>query len=113
MKRIIVCGLAAVAMAVAAPAALGSTYVVLYKQQAVGSDASASIQKAGGTLVYAYPQIGVVIARSDSASFRDNLLKDSKVENASATEAYASYLSPGADAGEASAGDLPNAPATD
>src|SRR4051794_1423226 len=100
-------------MAVAAPAALGSTYVVLYKQQSVGGDAASTIAKAGGTLVYSYPEIGVVIARSDSTSFRANLLQDSKIENASATEAYASYLTPDADAGDSSAGDLPNAPATD
>ena len=47
MKRIIVCGLAAVAMAVAAPAALGSTYVVLYKQQAVGNDACVDDREGG------------------------------------------------------------------
>jgi len=113
LKRLIVCSLAAIAMAVAAPAALGSTYVVLYKQQAVAGDAAATIAKAGGTLVYSYPEIGVVIARSDSTSFRADLLRNSAIENASATEAYATYLSPDTDAGEFSAGDLPNAPATD
>src|SRR3954453_2131474 len=100
-------------MAVAAPAALGSTYVVLYKQQAVGNDAASTIATAGGTLVYSYPEIGVVIARADSASFRADLLQSSKIENASATEAYASHLSPGTDSAESSTGDLPNAPATD
>jgi lantibiotic leader peptide-processing serine protease len=118
LKRIIVCGLAVVAMAVAAPAALGSTYVVLYKQQAVGTDTSASIQKAGGTLVYAYPQIGVVIARSDSASFRDNLLKDSRVENASSTDGYGMQVdgtpAPQApDEGGGPSESLPNSPAAD
>ena len=34
------CGLLAVVAAVAAPTAFGSTYIVLYKQQAVGSDAA-------------------------------------------------------------------------
>jgi hypothetical protein len=85
MRKFFACGLVLLATAVAAPAALGSTYVVLYKQQAVGSGAAATIAKAGGTLVYSYPQIGVVIARSESPSFRDDLLKDSRVENASAT----------------------------
>src|SRR5215210_5114160 len=61
------------------------TYVVLYKQLKVGSNAVATIQKAGGSLVYSYPEIGVVIAQSDRASFRDSLLKDSAVENAAAT----------------------------
>jgi hypothetical protein len=99
---------------VAAPAAFGSNYVVLYKQQAVGSDAASTIAKAGGTLVYSYPQIGVVIARSESSSFRDNLLKDSKVENAASTDGFATQLpSDSADAGGPPPGDVPNTPATD
>ena len=58
------------------------TYVVLYKASSVAGDAASTVRKAGGTLVYAYPQIGVVIARSDSESFRDNLLKDSRIDGA-------------------------------
>jgi subtilisin family serine protease len=61
------------------------TYVVLYKKNAVSADAAAVIAKAGGTLVYSYDQIGVVIARSDNGSFRSNLLKDSRIEGAAAT----------------------------
>src|SRR5262252_7001664 len=85
------------ALLVAGSAASGTngatqTYIVLYKQQAVGSDAAASIQSAGGTLVYSYPQIGVVIAKSDSASFRSNLLKDSRVDGADATASFATQL---------------------
>jgi len=115
MRRLIVCGLIAAAAAIAAPAALGSNYVVLYKQQSVGSDAASTIQKAGGTLVYSYPQIGVVIARSDNPSFRANLLDDSRVENASATERFGVQL-PSADLELAAGpppGDLPNGPAAD
>jgi hypothetical protein len=67
MRKFFVCGLVLLATAVAAPAALGSNYVVLYKQQAVGSDTAAKIARAGGTLVYSYPQIGVVIAQSERA----------------------------------------------
>jgi len=89
------------------------TYVVLYKQQSVNSDAAATMEKAGGTLVYAYPQIGVAIARSGSTSFRENLLKDSSIENAAATSGFA-YELPDATADAAGPpGDLPNAPATD
>jgi lantibiotic leader peptide-processing serine protease len=114
MRKFFACGLVLLATAVAAPAALGSTYVVLYKQQAVGSGAAATIAKAGGTLVYSYPQIGVVIARSESPSFRDDLLKDSRVENASATAGFAYQLpSQSTDAEGPPPGDLPNAPATD
>jgi subtilisin family serine protease len=107
------------AMAFAA-SAFGQNYVVLYKQQAVPADAATTIQKAGGTLVYSYDQIGVAIAKSDSASFRDNLLKDTRIENASGTAAFATQLDDSAgssldstDASGPPPGDLPNAPATD
>src|SRR4051795_11503434 len=54
------------------------TYVVLYKTQAVGSDAAGVISKAGGSLVASYPQIGVVIASSSSSTFSANIMKNSK-----------------------------------
>src|SRR4051794_40175447 len=91
-------------------------FIVLYKQGAVRADAAASMQKAGGSLVYSYPQSGVVIASSNSASFRDSLLKDNRVENASGTAAYVTRLNDvdTSDAGGGgSTGDLPNLPATD
>jgi lantibiotic leader peptide-processing serine protease len=68
------------------------TYIVLYSQQATPTDAASSIAKAGGTMVYSYNEIGVVIARSDNVSFRDNLVKDRRVENASATAGFATRL---------------------
>jgi subtilisin family serine protease len=112
---LLVVGLLAFAAAVAAPAAFGSTYIVLYKQQAISSDAATSIAQAGGTLVYAYPQIGVVIAKSDSATFRDNVMKDGNVEGASATDGFATRLpdDAAADDGGGPPEQLPNAPATD
>src|SRR3954449_5343239 len=91
-------------------------FIVLYKQSAVPADAASSMQKAGGSLVYSYSQIGVVIASSNSASFRDSLLKDNRVENASGTAAYVTRLNDvdTSDAGGGgSTGDLPNLPATD
>ena len=103
-----------------ASSAFGQTYVVLYKQQAVPADAATSISKAGGSLVYSYSQIGVAIANSDNLSFRDNLLKDSRIENASGTAAYATKLNDSSgssldstDAGGGPPEELPNAPATD
>ena len=107
------CTLVVLAAAIVAPAALGSNYIVLYKQQAVAGDAAAAIQRAGGTLVYAYPEIGVVIASSDDPSFRDALLKDKHVENAAATDAFAVRV--GNDEAEAGGPpeQLPSAPATD
>ena len=97
-----------------APPAVAANYVVLYKQQAVPADVAETIAKAGGSLVYAYPQIGVAIASSDNPSFRDALLKDNRIENAASTEGFASRLPDlQADADGPTAGDLPNAPAAD
>jgi subtilisin family serine protease len=94
----------------AASAAGSSNYLVVYKSQNVPNDAATSIQNAGGTIVTSYSQIGVVIARSDSDTFRSTLLKDGKVENASPTAGFATQL-PSQDTTQG--GDLPNAPATD
>jgi lantibiotic leader peptide-processing serine protease len=110
MKRII---LAAVMLAVtmllvgshAAPANAGTmqTYIVLYNAQAVPADAAATIAGAGGTLVYSYNSIGVAIARSDSSTFRDQILKDSRINGAAATGAFATQV-------EGNTGGGPNAP---
>lgn len=61
------------------------TYVVLYKTNSVSSNAATVIANAGGSLVYSYDKIGVVIARSDNELFRSNLMLDKRVEGASAT----------------------------
>src|SRR6266508_2201749 len=58
---------------------VSQTYVVLYKKNALPSGAAASITKAGGTFVYGYQKIGVVIATSDNSFFRSNLLLDSRI----------------------------------
>jgi subtilisin family serine protease len=88
-----------------APAGVGvmQNYLVLYTAQAVPSDAAKTITNAGGAFVYAYNSIGVVIARSDNASFRANLLKDSRIQGASATAGLATRLSgePAADGADA------------
>src|SRR4026209_1842640 len=61
---------------------VSQTYVVLYKKNAVASDAASVMTNAGGALVYSYQKIGVVIAKSDNSFFRSNVLKDSRVEGA-------------------------------
>jgi lantibiotic leader peptide-processing serine protease len=78
----------------AAPQQAGAaeTYIVLYNAQSVPADAAASIAAAGGTLVYRYDQIGVAIARSGNASFRSNLLKDSRINGTAATTGFATQL---------------------
>ena len=80
--------LGAVTLGVAGAAAGSSataTYLVLYKKQALPSGAAASIQKAGGTLVYGYGQIGVAVASSDSSAFASTLALDSSVDGVAST----------------------------
>jgi subtilisin family serine protease len=61
------------------------TYIVLYNQSAVPADAAARVASAGGQLVASYDEIGVAIASSASPTFRDNVRKDSRVDDAGAT----------------------------
>jgi subtilisin family serine protease len=84
----IACLLAAALTSSGARAGAGGTYLVLYKGSSVPADAASSIKSAGGTLVHSYDQIGVAVARSDSASFSDLLMKDSKIEGAAATGGF-------------------------
>jgi subtilisin family serine protease len=99
---------------VLAATANAQNYIVLYKQNAVASDVSSTVQKAGGSLVYTYPQIGVAIASSDNLSFRQNMLKDNRIDNVSGTGGFATRINDGSlDSSSAQPGDLPNAPATD
>src|SRR2546426_3176694 len=88
----LVTGFSPLASTVAAQAGTVQNYIVLYGGSAVPADAAASIAKSGGSLVYSYDQIGVAIARSDNANFRASILKDNKVEGASATTGFATQL---------------------
>src|SRR5947207_376807 len=74
--------------------ASAENYIVLYKQQAVSAGAAKAIQQAGGSLVYAYGQIGVAIASSSNPAFRSNLLRDGSVEGVSGTTGFATRLAP-------------------
>ncbi|TMD19157.1 MAG: hypothetical protein E6J07_05615, partial [Chloroflexi bacterium] len=113
----LVSGISPLTATVGAHAGTMQNYIVLYGASAVPADASASMAKAGGSLVYSYPQIGVAIAKSDSATFRASIVKDSKVEGAASTAAFATQLKDNIaktdDASGPQPGDLPNAPATD
>jgi lantibiotic leader peptide-processing serine protease len=117
--RVLLLALATAAVLVATSLATGASsgsdanYVILYKSQSVPSDAAKTIANAGGTLVYSYDQIGVAIARSSNSSFGANVLKDNRVDGASATTNFASRLPDEQASAEAATGDLPNAPATD
>jgi lantibiotic leader peptide-processing serine protease len=102
-----------------ASAAHADSFVVLYKGNAVPASAKADVEKAGGTFVYGYDQIGVAIARSDSDSFASQLGSDNRVDGVASTKGFASKLDDPAGPDSASGasgpppGDLPNAPATD
>src|SRR6266699_4226080 len=70
----------AIAALAFASSAFAQNYVILYKQNSVASDAAATVKQAGGSVVTTYPQIGVVIARSNSPSFSTAVLKDSRID---------------------------------
>ena len=94
-------------------AGASQTYIVLYKTQSVSSDAVAAVSKAGGSIVAAYPQIGVVVATSTNTSFRSTVLRDSRVSGAAATNRFATRLDVDS-AEDTSATPLPDsAPAAD
>ena len=76
----------------AADAGAAQTYIVTFRAQALPANATASITAAGGTIVYSYPQIGVVIARSSSSNFRTNrVLRNGAVQGAAATAGFATH----------------------
>ena len=100
--------------ATSSSAGAAANYIVLYKGQAVPKDAASTMCAAGGSLVYSYDQIGVAIARSSSDSFRANLLKDNRIDNASATAGFATQLpNEQVEAGGGPDGPLPNSPVTE
>lgn len=83
------------AAAHAAPvrAAASHTYLVVYNGQSVPANAGTNIASAGGTLTYSYPQIGVVVARSDNATFGANLKsKDNSIQGVAATDTFSFKL---------------------
>jgi subtilisin family serine protease len=103
------CAAVGAAFSTSARAGNASTYLVVYRSTSVPAGAAASIQAAGGSIVYSYKQIGVVVARSADPAFASNALKDAQVQGAAATAGFATHLdsveSSAADAG----GPLPDA----
>jgi lantibiotic leader peptide-processing serine protease len=72
------------------------TYLVVYGQRALPAGTASTISRLGGTVVATYDAIGVAVVHSDSATFRSDLMKDSRVEGVSATGAFATQLNDGA-----------------
>lgn len=97
-----------------AGAANAEKYIVLYKQQAVPADAMTTVEKAGGTVVAIYNAIGVVIAQSNSTSFRANLMKDNRIDGAAGTALFGVESAPiRTESHDEQTPELPNAPASD
>lgn len=92
-------------------AGTGSTYLVLYKQQAVPADAAAAMAQAGGTLVYAYDQIGVAIASADTSTFASTLARDNRVDGVSATAQFGTRVEDDVAGTDSAADSLPATPA--
>ena len=83
------------------------SYVILYKDHAVPSEAAATVEAAGGKVVAEYPAIGVVVARSSAESFSEELLIDGRVSGVSGTSGLASALDFGEEAPSVSTSDDP------
>jgi subtilisin family serine protease len=90
--RLCVLAAAIVTGGVYASTALAGNYIVVYKQQSVSPNALGALENAGGTVVYSYGRIGVVIAQSSDPTFRENALKDKSVEEVAATDTFAVKL---------------------
>jgi subtilisin family serine protease len=103
----------ALAFAPSAQASKFETYIVLYREGAGSAGAGAAIQKAGGTVVYNYSEIGVIIARSASSSFSGTMAKDSRVEGVSATSRFAMRVRDDLDSSAEAAAVAVNGPVSD
>ncbi len=101
------------AFAPGAGAGQQQTYIVLYRQAPSATNAAGAIQKAGGTLVANYSQIGVVIARSSDAGFAATLKRDSRVEGVAATTGFAVRIDDDLDSSDEAAAVAVNSPVSD
>src|SRR3954452_4485440 len=81
--------------AAAAPAGASSTsYLVVYRELTVPSDAAASLARAGARLIQSYPEIGVVLVESGDPAFPAASRQDSRVESASQSAPGAARVKP-------------------
>lgn len=70
------------------------TYVILYRSHDVAADAATRIARAGGTLVVAYDEIGVAVARSSRSNFASNLMTDRRIEGVAASNTPVASVGP-------------------
>jgi subtilisin family serine protease len=93
-----------------AQAGTAETYLVLYADQTLPSGAAGHVQASGGSVLATYPEIGVVVARSATTSFKAQVKRDSRVAEVSGTSAFATSRKrrePGGDENNQS-GDFPS-----
>jgi lantibiotic leader peptide-processing serine protease len=86
----------------AAPASSGASqvssttgsqnYLVVYSGLAIPSGATSAINNAGGTVVYSYDSIGVIVAQSSSSTFASTMMNSSGVLGVDATGAFGTGL---------------------
>jgi subtilisin family serine protease len=112
-------GLAGIGPATGVAYAAGTTqnYLVVFKAAQIPPGQAAKFARAGGQLLTTYDQIGVALVRTNNANFRNAMLGDSNVDDASSTTGLG-YQLPDVQAGADAAsgpppGSLPNSPATD
>jgi subtilisin family serine protease len=107
-------GLMAVSVGISAASAGGqsNTYLVVYAKSSVPSGAGGAIRAAGGSVVAAYDEIGVLVASSSAANFRSNALKANQVSGVVDTSGFGVRLSDNV-ADTSKTPDPGSAPATD
>src|SRR6266702_2611851 len=103
LPRFIMASLTAFALLlVSAPASAAQlTYIVLYQSNAVPANVSSALGAAGGSVVWSYGEIGVVIARSSDPNFANNVRKLAGVQGAAATAGLGVQMDGGLAAAEA------------
>jgi lantibiotic leader peptide-processing serine protease len=103
LPRFIIASLTASALLlVSAPASAAQlTYIVLYQSNAVPANVASTLGAAGGSVVWSYGEIGVVIARSSDPNFANNVRKVAGVQGAAATAGLGVQMDGGLAAAEA------------
>ena len=86
-------------------------YLVVYSGLAIPSGAASQIQKAGGTVVYKWNAIGVILASSSSSTFASALRANGSVLGVDATAQFATQLSDGVQASDNAPDPTPSTPA--
>ncbi len=88
-------------------------YLVVYTGLSIPSGAATTVQKAGGTVLYEWNAIGVLLASSNSSTFSSSMMKNSGILGVSATAQFATKLHDDVASADGTALPDGNTPATD